>query len=526
MNTAGPQTPIGARFSSTRPPSFGGLGDAVSSAIGFVDGNRLAELASTDILGMCLPRTGIEAFLRPSGYRGDAARETAIREFSGLVMNTVAVGGFSYLFLQMLGNHVNWHNPQGLPGRAWISADSMEAFGSLYERILNDASSPQEARQRFIQTILSGMASANKKAGLTGMLKAAEGLDAKARSAFLEPVFSDNPEALEKLKSILKENPASLVQYAGELDPSYSAKLSGQALADLENHFSSKQGLFDAQAARQAQGTLLENPKVNQYLSKEHLDALQKLPEAERYDRLLELLPEQAQAEARQAFLKARLQLALGELRYGENGMIGHADRLALGGGLTDTVQLLDERLEPLIRGGNGKPLMMSKSRKTLLAEMKHFLEHYVDRAAYEARRADDWKKSIHETLYGKPDQAPGGFWRKGLAKAEDGLIPAAIKGKWAFTWIPFGLTILTSVAVAFYNNWLTQQKHGGRVISPIDGSSREGPAPSMPVASLAKNQESAFASSFQPGRAQSASPFAIFEGAKSDSNGGKEVLA
>jgi hypothetical protein len=508
-------------------PSFGGIGDAVSSAIGFVDGNRLAELASTDILGMCLPRTGIEAFLRPSGYRKDAARETAIREFSGLVMNTVAVGGFSYLFLRMLGNHVNWYNPHGLPARAWISADSMEAFGSLYERILSESSTPQEARQRFIQTLLSGMASANKKAALTGMLKATESLDTKARAAFLEPAFADNPEALEKLRAILKENPASLVQYADELDKGYSAKLSSGALKELASHFNDKRGLFDAQAAKQAQRTLLQDSKISQYLLKEHLDTLQKLPEAERYDRLLALLPEQAQAEAKQAFLKARLQLALGELHYGENGMIEHANQLALNGGLTDTVQLLDERLQPLVRGQNGKPLMMSKSRKTILAEMKHFLEHYVDRAAYEARNAGDgWKKVVHQTLYGKPEQAPDGFWQKCLPKAEDGLIPAAIKSKWAFTWIPLGLTVIASVAVAFYNNWLTQQKHGGRVISPIDGSSPEGPAPSLPEPHSPKEQKPDFASGVQPERPQTVSPFAIVQGMRSNPGGRQEVLA
>src|SRR5690349_13663970 len=120
-------TPTGARQRfGVVPPKFGGIGDAVSGVVGYIDGNRLVELASTDILGMCLPRTGIEASLRPSGYRVDAGRETAMREFSGLVMNTVAVGGLSYFFLRLLGNHVNGYNPHGLPGRAWISADSLE----------------------------------------------------------------------------------------------------------------------------------------------------------------------------------------------------------------------------------------------------------------------------------------------------------------------------------------------------------------------------------------------------------------
>jgi hypothetical protein len=467
----GVQQPIGTPVS---PAQFGGIGDAVSNVIGYIDGNRVVELASTDILGMCLPRTGIEASLRPSGYRTDAAREAAIREFSGLVMNTVAVGGFSYLLLRLLGNQVNWYNPKGLANRAWISADSLETFGKLYERILLDEGThtPQATREQFIRAVLNSMASSNKKPGLIGMLKSVEGLDEKARLAFLEPVFADNPEYLGKLKAMLKSNPTDLVQYADELDAGYSGKLSADALEDLVAHYGQKTNQFDLQAMKRAQSALLKDPKITQYLTEEHRAALKALPQAERFDQLVKLLPKHAQAEAQKIFIKSRLKLSLSELHYAEAGMVGEADRRALSGGLTDTVQLLDDKLEPLMRDSNGKPMMLSRSRKTLLKEMKHFLEQYVDRAIFEARDTEaEWKNKVHTALYGSADQPPGHFWHKGVSRLDDGLIPAAIKSKWAFTWIPIVITVGTSVGVAFYNNWLTQKKHGGRVISPIDGS-------------------------------------------------------
>jgi hypothetical protein len=470
----GVQQPIG-----TVPPTrFGGIGDAISNVIGYIDGNRVVELASTDILGMCLPRTGIEASLRPSGYRTDAAREAAIREFSGLVMNTVAVGGFSYLLLRLMGNQVNWYNPKGLPNRAWISADSLETFGKLYERILLDdgTHTPQATREQFIRTVLNSMASSNKKPGLIGMLKSVEALDEKARLTFLEPVFSENPEYLDKLKAILKTNPQNLVQYADELDAGYSGKLSAKALEGLVTHYGEKTNQFDLQAMKSAQKILFKDPKITQYLTEEHRNALKGLPQAERFDQLLKLLPKQAQADAQKIFTKSRLKLSLSELHYAEAGMVGDADRKALSGGLTDTIQLLDDKLEPLMRDSNGKPMMMSKSRKTLLREMKHFLEQYVDRAIFEARESEsEWKNKVHTALYGSADQAPGHFWNKGISRLDDGLIPAAIKSKWAFTWIPIIVTVGASVGVAFYNNWLTQKKHGGRVISPIDGSTPDG---------------------------------------------------
>lgn len=520
MNVQGQLPRIGAPSSNenpTCPTKFGGIGDAVSNVVGFIDGNRLAELASTDILGMCLPRTAIEASLRPSGYRRDAARETAIREFSGLVMNTVAVGALSYLSLRLLGNNVNWYNPLGIPGRAWISADSMEAFGSLYEHILQDSSitTPTEARERFVRTILSGMASSNKKASLISMLQAAEGLDNKARSAFLESAFSDSPEALGKLRAILNQNPERLTPFTDELNAGYRGKFSPETLEKLVAHFTQKAGRFDVQAAQRAQERLLENPKIKQYLSEECQEALSNLPAAERYKELIKVLPAPMQAEARQVFLKSRLGLSMGDLRYGESAFINHADQLALSGGLTESVQLLDVHSQPLVRDQNGKPLITGKNRKTLLREMKHFLEQYIDRAHHEARQHQDWKSKAHEILYGKGDQPLPNWWQKIVANADDGLIPASIKSKWAFTWIPLSITVLASIGVAFYNNWLTQQKHGGRVISPIDGSTQDKAAPqtSEALQQPTINTETPFRSRFSDvSKSPSASPFGIFQ--------------
>jgi hypothetical protein len=295
-------------------------------------------------------------------------------------------------------------------------------------------------------------------------------------------------------------------------------------LDGLIHHFEHKTNPLDQQAMRRVVETLLQDSKITRYLSDEQLDTLNKAPVETSYNQLLKLLPPRDQTYAKRLFTQKRLNLSLNELRYAEKEWSNFADRLALSGGLTDTIQLLDGKLDPLVLGKNGQPLMMTKNRKAVLKETKYFLEQYLDRAAHEAHDAGEkWKLSIHGTLYGKPEQATRQFWHRWIARAEDGLIPAAIKSKWAFTYVPIALTITTSIAVAFYNNWLTQKKHGGRVISPIDGST-SGSAPPSPMPANAPpapvpvnllpplEQKPQVSMSSTASLTQADSPFAIFK--------------
>lgn len=482
-----PPTYLGHSPSPTppTPPSFrfGGIGDAISKGINLLDSNRVVELTSTDVAGMCFPRIGIEAAMRPPGYRQDAAREATIREFSGLFFNTFSAGWANYAIIRLIGNRLNWYNPHGTPARAWINSESLEGFGKLYENILHNEAvkTPAQAREQFIRTILSSMASSDRNTHFMSMLTAAEGLDKNARFAFLKTAFSESPHYLGPLKKLLDQEPQNLVQHATELMPGNNGKLSTEVLEKLYQYLRPTNQeavlgthLFDQKAAERTQAFLLEDRKILQQLSKDDIGNIQKLPIAERYDALFKVLPEEAQHTAQKIFKKTRLQLSLGDIRSIEPELIRMMDRLAFSGDLTSSVQLLNQQLQPLLHNSAGKPIMMQQNRKTLLKEVKHFLEHYIDRAHYEARHSgEQWKNQVAETMYGKLDQPPGHFFSRWIAKAEDGLIPATLKCKGAYTYVPIFATIIASVAIAFYNNWLTQKKHGGRVISPIDGSSR-----------------------------------------------------
>ncbi len=392
----------------SRRVQFGGPLEALSNVIGVIDSNRIIELTSTDIIGMCFPRTAIEAKKRGP----DAARETAIRELSGLVGNMFLVGWFSKLFLKMLGNRVNRYNPHGIPASAWMNIENMQAFGKIYEAILRDpgTKNAQQARAKFVRAVLSGLESADKHLGANALLDAAKVLDGEVRDKYLQEIQKNAAEG----------------------------RLPKEVLERLAGFFD----LRDSRAAADVAGTVNFNQKARELVAA-----------AEKHHQRQGLA---GAFDAAQAFVKTRLRLSLDELRSAEDEFARLVDREALGGYLSKEVNLVH----------NGEVLTGGKSRDAILRQLKHFLEQYVDRAA-EGAAGKGWQDAVLEKLLGQSKNT--GFLARFVPQIDDGLMQAARKSKWAYTWVPVLMAICSSISVAFYNNWLTRKKMGGKNISPYE---------------------------------------------------------
>lgn len=444
------------------PPRFSGLGDVMSRMIGVVDGNRLVELTSTDIIGMCLPRTGIEASMRPPGARVDAARETAIREISGLVGNIFVVGWFSHMMLKLLGNQVNRYNPNGLPPSAWINAETLEAFGKLYEQTLQSAKNPAEARARFINTVLNGLISGDRPLSKMATLQGLGLLEGQAQIDYLTQLCKQIlPQ--EKFSVLLKE-------VGKQKEVARQVELLTKALTGTEHgHLSdtAKQTLaqafgFKRPGTESQLGTNRFNERAAQ-LAEEHLRTIKpnlpKLPTSKETS-FRALLDEPTQALYDKEFIRARFRLSMDDLRSADQLFAKAAGKEALAGGLTHTVHLL---------APDGTALAREKSRDTILQELKHFLEQFVDRATHNVNPAGtEWKETVLHRLFSRTEKSSP--LSRLIPQADDGLVATALKSKTAYTHIPLALAIVFSIGVAFYNNWLTRKKHGGKMFFPGEG--------------------------------------------------------
>jgi hypothetical protein len=180
------------------------------------------------------------------------------------------------------------------------------------------------------------------------------------------------------------------------------------------------------------------------------------------------LLPDVAQ-EKIEAFLKRlyaqhRLNLSLSDLEKQTELFEKTISQEALEKGLTGTINL--RNLDSAAQGAESF-LSKDQNRGSFLKQVKFFLEQYVDRASHGATETADWKAHIRDQLF---KEAKPGWKRFLLPTIEDGLVTATRKSKLMYTGVPMAVAILTAGALAFYNNYLTRMKHGGKVFFPGEG--------------------------------------------------------
>jgi hypothetical protein len=502
LRNIGPVLPFtnGPRLSSpAKPPRFGGLGDAISSGIGVIDHKRIFELGLTDFCAMVLPRATLAWLMRGN----DDGRETFLRETSGLLGNVFLVGLASYGLLKFTENNITFYNPKGIPPAAWINAGSLEAFGKLYHQALQTTNDKMpgasyqkkllETREQFIRNVLTGMESGDRQFNLAGRL------------ASLTPAGPHDPTAPDKWKALqhVVKNTCDKPQSAAWLDEAEKAATPHDKLTHLINTLKKPEnferltrwGRLSAQLPEFEQYFSLKNTRTPQAITgttdfnrkaRQHLEQI--LHQLQKTDpRFSHFTPEALQypqaPEARQAwkdslkaagfdydreFSKTRLKLSGEKLQESTNAFAEHVDKAALNAGLTDTVDLYqnnNQATRELIAGG--------KSRKTLLTELKHYLEQFVDRAGDEAEEkvartpGGDWQVAIRERLF----KEKKGFRHNLVPRLDDGLVTAALKSRTLYTGLPFVIAIAFGGAMTFYNNYLTKKKHGGRDFFPGEGT-------------------------------------------------------
>jgi hypothetical protein len=460
-------------FSPAVPMRFGGGMDAISKLVGVIDGNRMIEMGTTDFLGMCAPRTAIE--YRERG--GDAARETVIREVAGGICNVFLAGWLSLAMLGMLGSSVNRYNPHGIPGKAWISARSLEAFAGLYRNILADTVHPvkdmAEARERFIRQVLSGLVSADQASSRVSLLQSAHELAPPAQVRYLRELLKDVlPEAaFEKLSAeIQADAPEKQAEKLTEVfQREYQGKLSPEAQERLYRYFSLKadHDMVGAQGTNRFNELAMAQVREKKTYLEE---------EARRLNRpVAEALKGFDEAKE---FKSARIRLSLADLHGTEREFLKQVSEIAQSGKLTSSVHLYGPDKQLILKTG----LLKDTGRDALLGELKHFLEQFVDRAGHGVNdRAANWKEQVLRTL-NRPSEKQGLFSRW-LPQADEGLLRSALKAKAAYTWVPMLGATLVGMSVGFFNNWLTKKRNGGKVSYPGDGPPSASPAPQVQTA-------------------------------------------
>lgn len=452
-----PTTPIGKlqrtnekqHANSTRV-QFSGAGDAISAFIGLIDRSRAAELVASDGLGMLVPRTGVAAAFRGA----DDARETLIREGAGLVCVALLAGLTNQAMIHLLGNRVGLYNPHGIPGKAWISARNLRVFSELYNQSLAAKTSLPAARQHFVQTVLDGLESTDRALSITGRLSTLQEL---SRAKAEQPVLK---QALKKM--------VDWVDRSTNRQLKDSKALSGMLQSGRGNELHSL--LLNAgwgQLSKQGKTELAEwfqqkSPNSAGLKGTEALDR-------QAWKHVLQFRSGASPDQVRHDFLKERLRLSLEALKTTDAEFLKRVDQIALDQGLTSLVNLKQ----------GGKNLSAAQSRQTLLKELKHFLEQYVDRAVYQATHnqpglkaplSSAWesqRERVRQTLFSKGPKGLGSLF----PRSGQGLVTATLKSKAAYTWLPIGVAIVANGVSTFMNNYITQVKYGGKVFFPGEES-------------------------------------------------------
>lgn len=421
-------------------PKFSGLVDGFSNLIGFVDSNRLLELMASDGIGMIVPRTALAYHKRGA----DDGRETFLREFSGLVGNVLITGWFGWGMLKMLGNRVNGYNPHGLPLDAHINAANLNAFNQLYQSALAEKLNPGEARTAFVNNVLGSLVSDNPQFMWAAQRESLEKIeDPKQRLKFLEANLTKvlGPKAAqEEVKKLGDTLTDTQLEGLGKKLEARNGKLSPEACQELAQFFEPKGTVPD----KPDWGTLKLDEAAEQRLKQFEKDPA--------YSDLAKKLKDETYQQ--KTLKQTRLNLYQDSKR-GTETFVELVDKKALDYGVTGTVH---------IEKGSAR-LSGFQNRKNVLRELKYYLEHYIDRATHESKGD---VAVLENKLFGR---AKSGFLHQFLPKAEDGLITAAVKHKHALTWIPVALSLGAAGLFTFYNQYITAQKHGGRMFFPGEGS-------------------------------------------------------
>lgn len=407
------------------PVQFGGVGDAISSIVQKIDSSKAVELLTTDVAGMVVPRTYIEYRKRGS----DIGRETFIREICGTVFNLFLIGWLGNGALKMMNSRSAKLNPIGLHTGAWINAKTMDVFGGIFREALNEAKSPEAARELFVRKVLSRI---------------------EATEAFTEAVRDQLIRTVDPSHNNLRKDGSTVGRLTHEGVDKLSELLKPSSGSPLAGTFPYEAKI--AQLEKQL-GSELSPDKLAKLLVQERLNLGQKV----------------IASPTEKEYLAKLLNLAIDHY-----GLSGDINILAADGKST----LLSQR-------------SLGTYIKELKHFLEHYADRVLadgeGKIASTAFKTAEEKAEVLAKLLGKEESGAVAFAKRYLpgvgtklegvlgTKFGEGLIPYALKSKWGLTLIPFLLTICGSVSVSFVNNWWTKRKYGGKVFFPGEGVPPEG---------------------------------------------------
>ncbi|MBX2861303.1 MAG: hypothetical protein KTR14_08710 [Vampirovibrio sp.] len=428
----------------TAQPRFG----FVTPMMEAIDSSKVVELFIMDVMGMVIPRTGVEAVERNSTI----AWETFSREMMGLINLTIMSGAILAGSMGMFSNsHVNKAlglNPKGTHFASWIHAKTFSVLDQLLHDTLQDPAIKTGAavREKLLDKLLRRLIVSDPQLSHQVFSHLPE--DHPIRNGYL------TEEALTALKHWFgaasdKVGEASSIH--SKIKPTDITVKIAQQVADHVKTVKGDRYILEKYKAMNdtAFNKVLKNAAWQQWIK--------------------------GSAIAKKDPSQARLQKLL--KTYLRLPDIGVSQQVNI---LKDTA---DEALHH-IKNGSAETLLGGKSTDALFTETKYFLEQIVDRAfadregkfytgdldAPHHETGLSWRDTVKQTLY--EGHANGhGFLKKKLGwllpQETDGLVPHYTKAKRLITWLPFSITMAVGFGTMFVIHWVTKNNHQGHVFFP-----------------------------------------------------------
>lgn len=435
----------GFQSSGVPQPLFGNaLANGASNIVSVLDSNELTSLMFTDVMGMVVPRTGLEYEARGA----DAGRETFIREICGTLSNVYLAGWIGLLASQLFSKQLFKLNPKGIYTQSYINEQTMDAMVKLYQRALDRHTQAggtlEQVRRAFIEDTINGLARAEfgpRQAVAQWITDHAQRKNwSDTARNYLDTLAEHvNTQAVHKFPldpDLTRQMVEVLDRYAGKVQVwNPEKKMYQYQLIDRVVEQNLKEAV--------SRGTVVNtNPK-----------ALKRFRIGERI---------RLSKEARSQF----------------NAHIETLVKTAEKAGLTEQVHLMGKAAD------GSEVVLKNQSLKKLLEETYNFIEQYSERAAgieqgLEKKAGLGWIKrkvpitaelrdSILQGLAGKTEN---GFFSRLWPSLEDSLVAYTRKAK---NYIVVGsvvVTIVLGMFVAYLNKWYTQRKHGGKTFFPGEGA-------------------------------------------------------
>ncbi len=387
------------------------------NAMSAIESDPIKGLIISDVGGMVLPRTAIEAAKRGAV----PARETFFREVTGTITNTFLAGWLG--FIAATAFLLKRVNAKAMNFRAWIDSETLNSFGDIVKEVARrpDVKTVESLREEFLKTVFSRLESTDNipnlkeyrflfpnggRMGERNAQRLAAQYLGRESTGFPQRVFNVEKRVADKIR---------LPQYCEAID---------EAVKAAYKRFAGLRG--GAQSLSNLQSQLWQKTAF-----KVKREAFEK---QKHFIRMLET--QRIQKE--------------------EKFFLDRAYRYAKGV-LTDQLFLVGPDQKPIAGMG-------VRNLQELLRKTKYFMEEYLNRALADPITGEISNKTLDKGLLHRRLFAKGGktwFQKNVLPHVDDGLFSFAYKSKYFIVLLPVVLTVGLGCTMVVVNNWLTRRKLG-----------------------------------------------------------------